>query len=393
LERFVDSMKRVSSQMIVSLLGGLASSALIRSPIGVALPPDRFPPNPLLEGQFTPSASPAAKLTQELANLNQQAIAKLEAGNADAAFDLWNQQLRLSRNLGPAGEVKALAQVGEVAWTRNNTRQVRYIRQRLQQIQAQPQPPLAELAVAYEVIRAPELALTVYQQGLVTQANDPQALFQWRNRTAQTQLDWFNYRQAATVYQDLLTQAQAENNPTNQLAYAYQLAYVQEQARNPQGAIAALEILIDRYRMTRDPRLLANFQTRLADQYRRNQQPDAAERTYQAAYRTAEAQQQMGFAGDALRQLAAFYREQQRFDAAIQVYDFLTSFEQELGRNPFNTMDAYDRLGQIYLAQGNRSQAIAAFSQGLRLAQQLNHRVAYFQAQLNPAPPQPGRRS
>lgn len=379
-------MKPVSSRTIGQWLLVLASVGCMMPP-SFAEPADRFPPNPLLEGKVVPSAIAPAKLTQALANLNQQAIAQLQAGNADAAFELWNQQLRLSRNLGPAGEVKALAQVGEVAWTRNNTRQVRYIQQRLQQIQADRQPPLMELAAAYEVIRAPQLALAVYQQGLTAQANDPAAVFQWRNRTAQTQLDWFNYRQAAQVYQDLLTQAQATNNPTNQLAYAYQLAYVQEQARNPQGAIVALERLIERYSGVSDPRFLASFQIRLADQYRRNQQPEAAERTYQAAYRTAEAQQQMGFAGDALRQLAAFYREQQRLDAAIQVYDFLTSFEQEMGRNPFNAMDAYDRLGQIYRTQGNQPQAIAAFSQGLRLAQQLNHRVTYFETQLNSPKP------
>ncbi|NJN49232.1 MAG: tetratricopeptide repeat protein [Alkalinema sp. RL_2_19] len=136
---------------------------------------------------------------------------------------------------------------------------------------------------------------------------------------------------------------------------------------------------------TPEPLLLADFQTRLAAQYERNQQVNLAEKTYQTAYRTAAAQVQTGFAGDALRQLGLFYQTQQRWDAAIQVYDFLTTFEQESTLNLYNAMDAYDRLGQVLLAKQAQPQAIEAFQQGLQLAQMLNYRTPIFYRSPDPS--------
>ncbi len=381
-------MRRFSAVLVVILLMSLECA---RS--AIAAPPDRFPPNPLtlpVNGRLPkdwPSA-PSPELRRQIETLNQQAIAQLQAGNAKAAFDLWNQQLRLSRVFGPVEEVKALASVGQVAWDRGDTQQVRYISQRLQQIQPQgdgSETLLTELAAAYQVIRAPELALPIYNQGLQqAQQSPPNPLrvFQLYNRIAQTHLDWFSYAKAAKVYGELLTAAKAQNDRPNQMAYAYQLAYVEEQTKRPAGAIAALETLIPLYATSPEPVLLARLQTRLADQYRLNQQLDLAEATYQAAYRSAEAQQQPGFGGDALRQLGALYRQQKRLDAAIQVYDFLSTFETASGLNRYNAMDAYDRLGQVWLEKRSKPDAIAAFQQGLQLAQGLNYRVAYFTDQL-----------
>ncbi|MBE9030402.1 hypothetical protein IQ266_11730 [filamentous cyanobacterium LEGE 11480] len=404
-------MSHSSRLLTIGALTAVGLSVLVMGalPRSLAQPPtrfllarqvDQFPPNPLdvLPDAVLPQL-PLREVQRQVEGLNQQAIERLQSGAAGKAFELWNQSLRLSRQLGPVAETKALARVGEIAWQRSNTQQVRYISQRLQQIQAgdiaapAPSPTalsptplseslLAELAVAYQVIRAPELALSVYNQALKRQLADPVVRFRLFNRIAQTHLDWFDYTKAAQVYQDLLSQAQAQNNPVNQMAYAYQLAYVYEQAKQPPGAIAALETLVSTYAKTPEPLLLADFQTRLAAQYQLNQQVALAETTYQAAYRTAIAQQQTGFAGDALRQLAAFYRQQQRFDAAIQVYDFLTTFEQESALNPYNAMDAYDRLGQIWLDQREKPQAIAAFQQGLVLAQSLNYREQYFRDRL-----------
>ncbi len=371
-----------------SLNAALAESS---SAVLLAQKADRFPPNPLTTeiDDPLPQVSRAALLLQ-MAELNQQALMRLQAENADAAFDLWNQELRLSRRLGPVEETKALARVGQIAWGRNNNQQVGYIGQRLQQIQTaalQGTPSatlLTELAIAYQVIRDPERALQVYDRQLeiARQRRDATAEFQMLNQIAQTHLDWFGYVKAAKVYEDLLSQAREQNNPQNQLAYAYQLAYIYEQAKQPQAAIAALETLVELYAQTPEPLLLANFQVRLADQYRLTQQMQLAEVTYQAAYRTGEAQQQWGFAGDALRRLATFYRQQQRLDAAIQVYEFLTAFEQEIGLNPYNAMDAYDHLGQIFVEQASRENAIAAFQQGLQLAQGLEYRVEYFRDQI-----------
>lgn len=352
---------------------------------------DRFPPNPLLIEPTTPLPSGTTRaLREQIVTLNQQAMAQLDAGRAEAAFKLWNQQLRLSRALGLIEETAALAQVGQIAWERNNTQQVRYISQRLQQIQVleqkAPDPALRQqLTAAYQVIRAPALALQVDARThqLAQTQGHPRAAFLALNRIAQTHLDWFDYRQATLVYQDLLNQAQAQENQNNQIAYSYQLAYINEQVKQPLGAIAAFETLIPLYAATADPQFLADFQTRLATQYRLNQQLDRAERTYQAAYRTAEKQQQTGLAGDALRQLAALYEQQQRWDAAIQVYDFLTTFEIDAGLNLYNAMDAYDRLATVWLKQQDPAQAIVALRKGRQIAQALAYREAYFTERLD----------
>jgi tetratricopeptide (TPR) repeat protein len=368
------------SSVFVLVIGtGLALGGADRA---IAAPPDRFEPNPLTLPVALPTA-PSPELQRQIAGLNEQAIAALQAGNPKAAFVLWNQQLRLSRVFGPIAEVKALASVGQVAWDRSDTQQVRYISQRLQQIQIQgdgSEALLTELAAAYQVIRAPELALPIYAEALkqAQQPPNPLRLFQLYNRIAQTHLDWFSYAKAAKVYGELLTVAKAQDDRPNQMAYAYQLAYVHEQAKQPAGAIAAWETLMPLYAATPEPVLLARLQTQLANQYRLNQQLELAEKTYQAAYRTAEIQQQPGFGGDALRQLGSLYRQQNRPDAAIQVYDFLTTFETESGLNRYNTMDAYDRLGQVWLEKQDKPKAIAAFQQGLQLAQGLNYRVDYF---------------
>jgi hypothetical protein len=378
-------MRRFSNVLGSAVLVFAVSTGLARGEAdrAIAAPPDRFEPNPLTLPVTLPTA-PSPELQRQIAGLNQQAIAALQAGNPKAAFALWNQQLRLSRVFGPIAEVKALAAVGQVAWDRSDTQQVRYISQRLQQIQTQgdgSESLLTELAAAYQVIRAPELALPIYDQALKQAQQSPQnplRLFQLYNRIAQTHLDWFSYAKAAKVYGELLAAAKAQDDRPNQMAYAYQLAYVHEQAQQPAAAIAAWETLMPLYAATPEPVLLARLQTQLANQYRLNQQLDRAETTYQAAYRTAEAQKQPGFGGDALRQLGALYRAQKRTDAAIQVYDFLSTFEMEAGLNRYNAMDAYDHLGQVRLEQQDKPGAIAAFQQGLQIAQGLNYRVAYF---------------
>jgi tetratricopeptide (TPR) repeat protein len=367
----------------------------------IAAPAEKFPSNPLLVPKDAPAvpAIPKDKLRGDIARLNEQAAGQLQAGDRDKAFELWNQALQLSRGLGPEAEVRALAQVGLTAWEGNETRQVRYVSQRLQQIQTENTPGSqnlrTELATAYQGIRAPELALKVYDTNLkeARQKRDALAEFQNMNAIGLTHLDWFGYTRAAKTYQELLDQAKAANDVPNQMAYAYQLAYIHEQKKQPKETIAALETLIPLYAPTPEPLLLANLQIRLAKQYQANDQATEAENTYQAAYRSAEVLLQPGYKGDALRLLGSFYRQQKRYDAAAQVYDFLSTFEQNDTQNYYNAMDAYDRLGQTWLDQQDIPKATIAFQQGLQIAQVLNYRTSYFSDRLAKlqSPPQPAQ--
>jgi tetratricopeptide (TPR) repeat protein len=370
-------------------------------PMTWAKPTDSFPPNPL--ELKTPDPLPA--IESNLAQLNQQALAQLQAGDDKAAFDLWNRELRLSRSLGPVVETRALARVGTIAWEKNNTQQVRYISQRLQQIQTENKtantPLLTELAAAYQGIRAPELAVNV-QQMLVKEARqkaDPLGEFRAMNAIAQTHLDWFGYKRAAKTYQELLEQARGQTDRPNQIAYLYQLAYIHEQSKNPQAASVALQELIPLYTevlrqqilqnptgkptelstgQSQFPNILAYLQIRLGNSASASQQPNLAELAYQSAYSTAQSQVQLGYAGDALRQLGKFYRSQKRYDAAVQVYDFLSDFEQDKTQNLYNAMDAYDQMGQAFVENQQPEKAIAAFQRGLLVAQALSYRTGYF---------------
>jgi tetratricopeptide (TPR) repeat protein len=374
--------------------------------------PDRFTKNPL--DRAVSPATPAltdraqAALRANLDNLDREAATQLQAGRPDEAFAQWNLTLQQRRLLGPTEETKALAQVGTIAWDRSNTIQVRWITERLQQIQAVPSNRLnptllTELATAYQVIRAPELALSTYRDLLkdARQSNDRLATFKTLNAIGQTHLQWFGYPRAAKIYEDLLTEAQTNNDRDNQLAYLYQLAYIHERSAQPQKAATALQPLVVLYAeslstsnqtnqkpasqtagQTSQPNILAHLQIRLADNYAASQQIAPAEAAYQQAFKTAQAQFQIGYAGDALRHLGKFYRSQQRLDAAIQVYDFLATFEQDDTLNLYNAMNAYDELGQTYLLKQDKIKANAAFQLGLRLAQSLNWRIDYFTQQI-----------
>jgi tetratricopeptide (TPR) repeat protein len=371
--------------------------------------PDRFTKNPLdlVTSPATTALSDRAQteLRVNLDNLDREAATQLQAGRPDDAFAQWNRNLVQRRRLGPTEETKALAQVGAIAWDRGNTIQVRWISERLQQIQAVPNNRLnpallTELATAYQVIRAPELALSTYRDLLkeARQSNDRLATFKTLNAIGQTHLQWFGYLRAAKIYQDLLTEAEANNDRDNQLAYLYQLAYIHERSAQPEKAATALQPLVVLYAetlnrpivqttpktagQTSQPNILAHLQLRLADNYAASKQIAPAEAAYQQAFKTAQAQFQIGYAGDALRHLGQFYRSQQRLDAAIQVYDFLATFEQDDTLNLYNAMNAYDELGQTYLLKQDKIKANAAFQLGLRLAQSLNWRVDYFTKQI-----------
>jgi tetratricopeptide (TPR) repeat protein len=372
--------------------------------------PDRFTKNPLdlVTSPATTALSDRARteLQVNLDNLDREAATQLQAGRPDDAFAQWNRNLVQRRLLGPTAETKALAQVGAIAWDRGNTIQVRWISERLQQIQLAPITRLnstlmTELATAYQVIRAPELALSTYRDLLKESRknNDRLATFKTLNAIGQTHLQWFGYPRAAKIYQDLLTEAQTNNDRDNQLAYLYQLAYIHERSAQPQKAATALQPLVVLYAetlnrpttvqtapktagQTSQPNILAYLQLRLADNYAASKQIAPAEAAYQQAFKTAQAQFQIGYAGDALRHLGQFYRSQQRLDAAIQVYDFLATFEQDDTLNLYNAMNAYDELGQTYLLKQDKIKANAAFQLGLRLAQSLNWRVDYFTKQI-----------
>lgn len=358
-------------------------------------------PDPLLPGGLNRPLSEAEKQTLRAAldQLNNEASAKLSSGDTLGAFNIWNRELRLRRALGLLEEVQALGRVGNIAWVQNQSVQLRFITNRLSAIQAQLQQPLKNqvtlpersqilpaLGIAFQQVRSPGLALNVYQQ-MLTEARsrqDAAAELNLLNTIGQLHLSWFDYPKAIATYTELLNLAKSRNDAANVELNLVQLAYVHEQANQPAQAATFQQQLIDRYQTNPQQALfVAPLKIRQADNFTASKQLDAAERTYREAFEVAQPLGQLAYASDALQKLGALYRSNNRLDAALQVYEYLASVQQQ-AYDSFGVMEAYDQIGQIQLQRKAATEATNAFRQGLEIANRLNFkdRVDYFTEQI-----------
>ncbi|WP_066426991.1 lipopolysaccharide assembly protein LapB [Anabaena sp. 4-3] len=372
---------------------------------------DRFPPSPLeittpdpllpsLPKKQPLSLAEQQQLQIALDELNQQATAKLQAGDKKAAFEIWNRELRLRRYLGAVGEVQALSRVGDIAWQQSDRQQLYYITQRLQTIQKQAQPkksktqtnidfPLLQaLGVAYQKVRSPKPAIEIYQQilAVVRQQQDTSAEIDTLKTLGELNLSWFNYPQAATAYEELLNFTTARGASQDELTYLQQLAYIYQQGKQPQKAIEVLSRLKAIYSQNDDQTQLPSVQQAIAANYEilAQENPDlleAAFTNYQQAYQTAWQLQQFARAAEALQKLIPLYRSQGQIDAALQTNQILLETEVRAA-NYYGMMQAYDQMGQLYLDKKDYPQALTAFQYGLELARHIKHQEAYFTQQI-----------
>lgn len=371
---------------------------------------DKFPPSPLeitTPDPLLPNVSKNQQLTlaeqQKLSvaldELNQQAAAQLQAGDKVTAFEIWNRELRLRRFLGSLAEVQALSRVGAIAWNESDRQQVFYITQRLQAIQKQAQSQkivdiqlLRSLGQAYENVRSFKPALEVYNQILTVerQRQDAAAVVQTLETIGELNLTWFDYAQAATTYQELLNLAASSGDRANELAYLQQLAYIYQQAKQPQQAVNMLDrivkIYVDENNLTEVPKLKLAIGSNYESLARENPNllPEAF-KNYQEAYTTAWQLQQFTRAGEALQKLIALYRSQGQIDEALQASQILLETQQRAA-NFYGLMETYDQIGQIYLERKDYPQARIAFQQGLELAQQLKIEETRFTQQIEKLP-------
>jgi tetratricopeptide (TPR) repeat protein len=395
------------------ILAGIPTGAIGQTKKPAKPPATEFPPNPL-ELKTPDPLLPQAKrpltdaeikqLAIALDMLNAEAAAQLKAGDRAKAFEIWNRELRLRRVQGLLPEVQALGRVGGIAWQENQTLQVRIITQRLDAILAKLQPPanqsaavtpsltaeqitlLDALGLAYQQVRSPGVAATVYQQVLADarQRQDTAKVEATLLTLGQLYLVWFNYPQAAEAYRELLPVAQAKGDRPNEILYLKQLAYIYEQAKQPDQAILYQQQLVNLYQKLNQLEPIPALKVKIGDNYLLAAQPLLAEENYLAAYQLAQPLLQFGYAGDSLRKLGELYRQNDRPDAALKVYDFLIAVEQQ-AYNVYGTMAAYDEIGKIHLARKAYPQAAIAFQRGLELAKQLKHREDYFTKQIQQA--------
>ncbi|WP_460203421.1 tetratricopeptide repeat protein [Scytonema sp. NUACC21] len=369
--------------------------------------PDKFPPNPLEINTPDPlrprspkdkrplSPEERQQLEASLDELNQQAAAKMQARDEIGAFDIWNRELRLRRFLGPLAEVEALSRVGAIAWNANNRQEVQYITQRLQTVQKQSQTQntadlqfLQALGQAYQQVRSPKLALAVYDQILasVRQLGDAAAEVETLKTIGQTHLSWFDYPSAGGTYEKLLALASSQGDRINEIAYLKQLAYIYDQAKQPENSLRVRNQLAKIYQSENNFAQLPDLKQEIASNYEALAKDNPgllqeAFANYQVAYMTAWELQQYVRAGEILRKLIALYRSQGQIQEALQASQILVQAE-ELSANSYGLMTAYDQIGQIHVQRKDYPQALKAFQKGLEIAQQLKHDEEYFTEQI-----------
>ncbi len=381
---------------------------------------DDFSPNPLLSKELDPllpSPPPEGQilgqsqqkiLEPELVKLNAEATALLAAQNIPGAFELWNRELRIRRYFGLSQEIAALNRVGLIAWNNSQRLYLKFITERLDQILQKLQTDKNNnielwqlLGLTFKNVRAKPQALTVYQSLLET-ANKNQDILaeeQYFNEIAQIYMNWLDYPKAAETYEQLLEiqqdirairgdvpppqplPATPENpNPTpppSEVRSLQQLAFIYEQIGEYLKAISVRERLAGYY--ANQPNLFPIPEIKLAigGNYEKLGQFEQAGLTYQEAYSIATSIQQFDNASEALGRLAKLYRSQNQIKTALDIYQAQVLVNQQ-AYNYYGMMNAYDQIGDIYLSQKAYQAAIAAFQQGLALAQQLKYKEDYF---------------
>lgn len=413
---------------------------------------DEFPPSPLELMEADPllpefplerSLTDAEKeeLRSELDQLRLEGIQFIQAGNAVRAQERWYRELRLRRFLGLDEEIVAIGQVGAIASQRGQTEPLRIFVERLRaigrgeegsvptrkdspfvELTAVPNlesPRLEKLAVAFQQVQAPRLALVVYEEllGRDREAGDTDPIQRRLETVAEVHLAWFDYGPAATYYEELVALeaerlkqggaiAVSEKAPEKApilvptardlppeilppyrktVAYLQQLANIYQRANQPEQAIATLQKLIATYRQLGLVRPIPALQVTVGDHYAGLGKGEEARSLYLKATALAQQIQQLGVARNALTHLVALYQQQPELrpseDAIVQVSLAELDLARQAG-DGYGMMAAYDRLGQWLRSQGQIDQARVAFEQGAILAGQLNHRQLHFQRQL-----------
>ncbi|MFB2938453.1 tetratricopeptide repeat protein [Aerosakkonemataceae cyanobacterium BLCC-F154] len=364
--------------------------------------PNVFPPDPLEFRTLDPMLPESARnkkpltelerteLQQALNELNQQATELFQAGDKVTAFAVWYRELRLTRVLGFIPEVQALGRVGAIAWQENSREDIQFITRRLQAIQTEATAkPIVELelwralATAYEQVRAPDKAVVAYEKILraAREAQNADEIAATLVKIGELSLNWFDYQKASLTYNELLNLAKEQNNSEQQITYLKQLAYIYEQLKQPLQVIKTNQQLIELYQNLQNFTEIPDLKLAIGSKLESLGQIEEAAQQYEETYSFAWSIQQYSGAADALRKLVALQLSLKQIDAALETSQVLLQTDR-LAHNFYGMMNTYDQIAQLYLAQQNYSQALAAWEKGLAIAKQLSYREAYFNRQI-----------
>ena len=356
-------------------------------------------------------------LNDALTLLDLRAQQLLADNQADAAFELWQRELRLKRVFGPVEEFRTIQRIAQIAWETQRPVEVQLLTLRTREIwetvraalglepddlafaedpadgseparvlvggdTASDVDMLAALAQTFTTLRDVKSSVEVYEALIALSDRQNIDTTAQRNDLAALHLDWFQFAEAADIYLALLETAKANGNQPAQRIYLQQLAYSYQQADSLLNATRAQTELLALYQAQGEGEALPGLMLAIAQNYRALNQPTNAITYYKAAYSAAQRFEQFSFSAQVLKDLGALYSVLALNDQALGAYELLVPVEQQ-AYNTYGVMEAYANIGELQRRLGNSSEALKAFYQGLVAANQLGVREGYFQAQID----------
>ena len=333
------------------------------------------------------SAFEINRITREMEKLDRTAKAELEQGNGEKAFQLWYRQLKLARAVGNKVEIKALGDVGAIAWQANRGTDLRNIANRLITLESEAKddlsPLLLEFATAYQQVRYLERAIAIQEQILAKNRESGLPIVEENLKTlGKLYLAQFNYQQAAQTYEQLLSLAQTKTRIDPQISfYLETLIDIYDRTGQNKQIIDASQRLITVYQTTGKLNKIPQLELAIADNHVAQKQIPEAIEAYERAFTLASKDRQLAIANNALDSLGKLYQGQEEKELAIATFNRLLDVQRQ-SYNYYGLVNTYDILGKIYLRLNRNKEAKQNFKQALKLAKTLNYKVKYLSSQI-----------
>jgi len=336
------------------------------------------------------------RIKKTITELNQSAQVVLKQGNPDQAFEFWYRQLKLTRAINPETEIKALGNIGAIAWQENRGLDLRNIAARLISLEGEITAKkslsidlLTQFATAYQQVRYLDQAINIQTKitKISRRADNYNLAVEQENAEVlgKLYLAKFDYQNAAKTYQTLLSLTDNKNpefptkNNTN--FYLRILVDIYDRTGQTNQSIVTKQRLIKQYTLTKKSHKIAKLEIAIARDYETlNQIPQAIE-AYNLTWNIASQNQQLAIAEDALISLGKLHKSEGKIEQAIATYTNLIEIQQQ-SYNYYGLINTYDTLGKIYLKSNQKIKAKQSFQQALVLAQTLNYKIDYFNSRI-----------
>ncbi len=336
------------------------------------------------------------RIKKTIAQLAQSAQAELQQGNQDQAFELWYRQLKLTRAISAEAEIKALGDIGAIAWQENRGLDLRNIAERLISLEGEisAKQPLSldlleKFATAYQQVRYLDQAIKIQTKiTKVSRRKDNYNLAVERSNfevLGKLYLAKFDYQNAAKVYQTLLSltdEQKPEFTHQNKIDFYLQsLIDIYDRTGKTNQAIIMKQGLIEHYTATKKLHKIAKLEIAIARDYETLDQIPKAIEAYNLTWNMAKQNQQLAIASNALTRLGELHQATGQVEQALITYTNLIEIQQQ-SYNYYGLINTYDTLGQIYLKSQQKTKAKQSFQRALELAESLNYKVNYFKRKI-----------